>query len=167
MNLKNAKIAGFLTKASGMCFHCGAGIKHCVIVIDPATGENVTIGTTCAEQVGVDSYALKHRLTSEAAEAKKEKQRKFEDAQFQKRAEMKARMDAKKAKRKEEVGFIIDHLESLNSEFHNSLAEQLLRGGLSYRQATFVCKAMVGGTGRRTKKNAEIWDNILDLAIKD
>lgn len=168
MNLKNAKIAGFLTKAQGdgQCFHCGTGIKHCVIVIDTDSGERVTIGTSCAEKVGVDKFALKHRLTSKEAEARQERIQIREDVERQKRIEMQTRIDIKKAKRKEQVGFIVDHLESLESEFYSSLAEQLLNDQLSFRQATFVCKAMVGGTGRRNKKNAEKWDHILELVTE-
>jgi hypothetical protein len=166
MNLKNAKILGYTTlpQASGLCFHCSTGIKHCVIVRDPESGENVTIGTSCAERVGVDNYALKNRLTSEQAKARKEKIKAIEDMKaekFKKEMEIgRAKMEA----RKEKVGHIVEALRLIGDHFHTSLADQLTGGRLSYRQATFVCKAVVGGSGRRNKKNAEQWDRILDLS---
>ena len=166
MNLKNAKITGYLTlaQASEMCFHCGTGIKHCVIVRDPESGENVKIGTSCAERVGVDNYALKNRLTSEQAKARKERIKAREDMEaerFKKEIEIgRAKMEAREKK----VGHIVKALRSIGDPFHASLADQLTNGRLSYRQATFVCKAVVGGSGRRNKKNAEQWDRILDLS---
>ena len=45
----------------GSCWHCGTGIAYCVQIQNTMTGEQHEIGTTCAEQAGLDATALKRR----------------------------------------------------------------------------------------------------------
>jgi len=156
MKLKDAKITGFVTRAQadGMCAHCGMGIKHCVIVVDPASGEEVTIGTTCAERVGIDAAMVRGKVTHEM-KADREAREEIEAAERRAKA---APMIAARKIRGGELADTVLALREMESPFFASLADQLESSqSLSGRQAEYVCKAF-SGTGRRNKKNASEWD---------
>ena len=173
MKLKDAIITGFVTNPRGdsTCAHCGMGIKHCVIVRDPETGKEVPIGTTCAERVGIDADMIRNRETTE----QKTKRIEREEAQTEKdRAEWE-RKETEHKKTLIPLRSTIDqlneiaeqgnvHNQPLECTFLGSLAAQLERRlTLSPRQSEFVCKALVGSTGRRNKKNAKEWDALFLL----
>jgi hypothetical protein len=147
-------------KGAGTCQHCGTPIMHHVI-IRTADGKVSHVGTSCADKCGVPRELVKYRMTSEAAELRRvwlaerasEIERKAEAARQEREASI--------ARRAETVGDIVAMLEQCRTEFHSSLAKQLREHPLSRRQATFVCKA-TSATGRRNKKNAAAWDDILD-----
>ena len=156
MKLSNAKITGFVTRAlaDGICAHCGMGIKHCVIVINPESGCEVTIGTTCAERVGIDSNMVRGKVTHEM-KADREAREEIEAAERRAKA---APMIAARKIRAAELADTVLALRELESPFFASFADQLeSRQSLSGRQAEYVCKAF-SGTGRRNKKNASDWD---------
>lgn len=165
MNLKNATITGFVTRpnADGMCAHCGMGIKHCVVVIDPETKKEVTIGTTCAVRVGVDSSMIRSRETH-AQRKEREAQQKARDEAYAER--MAPILEARKAKRSERARLLSSTVETMRgweSPFFTSIADQLeSRQSLSPRQATAVCQAF-SATGRKNKKNSAEWDARMDL----
>jgi hypothetical protein len=185
MNLTNATVIGFFSlpspslaernpaaystamaeapKGAGTCAHCGTGILHHVIV--SVAGEIAFIGCMCAEKVGGPTVkrCVREKLTSDqmaereaAAEARRAEWRKVED---ERKAALAARYDMLKD--------IITTLEAQKTEFHSSLASQLRIGSLSSRQAEFVCKAVVGDTGRRNKKNAAEWDLVYDKCTQE
>jgi hypothetical protein len=52
----------------GSCWHCGTGIAIEVVIEHEETGEIHTIGTTCAERVGLDPENLKKFLAEKFAE---------------------------------------------------------------------------------------------------
>lgn len=52
----------------GSCWHCGTGIAIEVVIRSTETGETHTIGTTCAERVGLDGPELKAMLAERYAE---------------------------------------------------------------------------------------------------
>lgn len=56
------------TQAAGSCWHCGASIRICVLARNDDTGETVSIGTTCAERIGLDPAGLKRYLAERFAE---------------------------------------------------------------------------------------------------
>jgi hypothetical protein len=55
-------------KPGGSCWHCGTGIAIEVVIRSTVTGEVHTIGTTCAERVGLDKEGLKRYLDERFAE---------------------------------------------------------------------------------------------------
>lgn len=55
-------------RPGGGCWHCGTGIAIEVVIRHVTTGEEHTIGTTCAERVGLDPEALKRLLADRYAE---------------------------------------------------------------------------------------------------
>lgn len=61
-------VPGAPKQPGGSCWHCGTGIAIEVIVKNVTTGETHTIGTTCAERVGLDPKALKALLAERYAE---------------------------------------------------------------------------------------------------
>jgi hypothetical protein len=128
---------------AGQCAHCGKGITHHVVVLDK--GVKKFIGTSCAERVGCDPDALRHRLTSEQIAERDAKRKAFVDKLNAEEAARKALADARRV----EFADIIEILEAQKSEFHSSLATQLAYGPLSERQSNWVVKAVIG---RRTKK---------------
>ena len=157
MKLRDAKITGFVSRAQadGTCAHCGMGIKHCVIVIEPESGCEVTIGTTCAERVGVDSTMIRNRETHEMKADREER----EEIKAAERRAKAAPMIAARKIRAAELADTVLALRELESPFFASLADQLESSqSLSGRQAEYVCKAF-SGTGRRNKKNATSWDS--------
>ena len=162
MNLKDSNITGFVTlpTAEGTCHHCGMWIKYCVIVRDPDTRKEVTIGSKCAERVGLDPELIRNRMTY--AE-RKERQAKREAWEAEKQAEHAKKMAPILEKRKVRALEVAPIVEGLRREPTNdfllSLADQLeSRQELSGRQAEYVCKAFTV-TGRRNKKNAAEWDD--------
>lgn len=52
----------------GSCWHCGTGIAIEVVIRSTETGETHTIGTTCAERVGLNKAELKAFLADKYAE---------------------------------------------------------------------------------------------------
>jgi hypothetical protein len=42
--------------AGGSCWHCGTSIRICVMARNQKTGEVVTVGSTCAERIGLDLF---------------------------------------------------------------------------------------------------------------
>lgn len=56
----------------GCCWHCGTGIAIEVVIQSSVTGEQHTIGTTCAERVGMDTAELKTWLAERYADQRAE-----------------------------------------------------------------------------------------------
>lgn len=54
----------------GTCWHCGAAIVNCVIVEHADTGQRETIGTDCAERVGLDRQGIRRLMNERYAEAR-------------------------------------------------------------------------------------------------
>jgi hypothetical protein len=169
MKLKDAHVTGYGTNPLGhsTCYHCGMGLKHVVFVRDPDTGKEVTIGSNCAERVGVDPAALRSRTTTEQAKARREREAEREA----KREEKWKKAREARAKRVKPVLPVVKKLREYanltESTFYGSIADQLeSNGNLSWRQAEFVCKALVGTTGRRNKKNAAEWDSLFELICR-
>ena len=165
MKLSNAKITGFVTRplADGICAHCGMGIKHCVIVINPESGCEVTIGTTCAERVGIDSTMVRGKVTHEMKAAREAR----EEIEAAKRHAKAQPMIAARKARAIQIANTVLSIRELESPFFTSLADQLeSHQSLSGRQAEYVCKAF-SGTGRRNKKNASDWDSRFLLLTGD
>lgn len=172
MDLKHAKIVGFVTRAQadGMCAHCSMGIKHCVIVVDPESGREVAIGTTCAERVGLDSAMVRRRETH----AQREQRERIEAAKVALEGEKWAtgtegRMLKREAKAKRLWAFH-DLLCKLRRSafvhdknyFLQSIYDRIKSGStLSFRQAECVCK-FNSASGRRNKKNAQEWDDLME-----
>lgn len=182
MNLRNVQIIGFFSLpdrslqesnpeayasamrdipwdlGAGSCSHCGMAICHHVVILDEA-GKKRVIGTSCAEKVGADPEALRSRKTSEEMaiiNAKHEAKR----AEWKKEADdLKAKQEARKI----EFADVLKALEEKNSDFHRSLAEQLIDRALSWKQAEFVCKAIFG---RANKKNADAWEAMAERVQK-
>ena len=134
------------------CAHCGAAIRHHVIVRDDA-GKLRCIGSQCADRVGLDGALVRRRMTTAEAKARN-------DAADARSAAAEAARAERLARRYELVGDIIELLERQDSDFHKSLADQLRHGPLSTRQAAYAVKA-ASDTGRRNKKNADAWDDVL------
>lgn len=67
--------------AGGSCWHCGTTIRICVQAKDPATGEIVDIGTTCAERIGLDPTQLKEHLAERYAEQRRLRSKAYRDQQ--------------------------------------------------------------------------------------
>lgn len=59
---------GAPVQGAGTCWHCGAGIKTCVVATHLDSGEVITVGTTCAERIGLDPAGLKHYLAEKFAD---------------------------------------------------------------------------------------------------
>ncbi len=57
----------------GSCWHCGTGIAVEVLARNTTTGEVVTIGSTCAERIGLDPAGLKRYLSERFAEQRAER----------------------------------------------------------------------------------------------
>lgn len=151
----NAAIAG-LPAGAGCCSQCGMGIIHHVVIREES-GLVRLVGTDCAMKIGVDGEAVRLRITSEERAARDAKH----EARMAAWNEAKAKEEAAMAANKEKFGDLIAILESKQTEFHSSLASQLIHSGrLSWRQAEFVAKA-TSETGRRNKRNAQAWDEII------
>jgi hypothetical protein len=69
----------------GSCWHCGTGIAIEVVIRSTVTGETHTIGTTCAERVGLNGPELKAML------AEKYAQERFERSAANRKAQAEAR----------------------------------------------------------------------------
>lgn len=178
MNLTNATVTGYFSipsaslaevnptaytlamasapAGSGTCANCGMGIRHHV-VIRLEDGQEVFIGCDCASRVGEEliARAVKLRKTTEQLAV-------LESVREANMAEI-ARRDALEqtriAERREKFS---DVLACLNgSDFHRSLAAQIVCRALSERQALFAVKACFV-TGRRNKSNAAQWDAMID-----
>lgn len=145
-----------LPAGAGCCSQCGMGIIHHIVIRDEA-GAVRFIGTDCAKKIGGEvEAAVRVRKTSEelAAIAARDAAR---DAAWR---ESEARRLEAEAANREKFADLIAILEAKGSEFHSSLAAQLIsRGRLSWKQAPYVAKA-TSETGRRNKKNAAAWDEI-------
>jgi hypothetical protein len=172
MNLSDAQVIGFFSLPSpslaehnpdaynnamaqapagaGTCANCGTGIRHHVVVsLDGATH---FIGTDCAERIGGEpARCVGARLTSDQL-AKRQADQDARRAAFD--AEV-ARLAAIRAERAERFADALAALRAQGSEFHRSLASQLVEGDLSRRQAEYVCKAVFGP--RQNKRNREAW----------
>lgn len=152
-----------LPAGSGCCSQCGNGIVHHVVIRDEA-GTVRFIGTDCAKKIGGEvETAVRVRKTSEelAAIAARDAAR---DAAWR---ESEARRLEAEAANREKFADILAVLESKGSEFHSSLAAQLIAyGRLSWRQAEYAAKA-TSETGRRNKRNAAAWDEIIERVQGD
>jgi hypothetical protein len=80
-------------KPGGCCWHCSTGIAIEVIIEDKTTGERHTIGTTCAEKVGLSKDALKAINAERYAEARVAER----EARLATRRKERAKADAKEA----------------------------------------------------------------------
>lgn len=171
----------------GSCDYCGNGIMHNFVVRDGA-GCHFVVGCDCARKSG-DSKVITEaenleRLRKKALAEEKRRERWERKCQEREAREEEERQrnggltdhevaeairGAAEKKRKEArlkvVGHLTIQLFNMRSDFHNSLARQLISGNLSYRQAEYVCKACVGTTGRRNKKNAQEWDDTISLCM--
>lgn len=143
-------------KGAGSCSHCGTGILHHV-VIRHADGSTAFIGTSCAEKVGSERVqrCVRERVTDEQLA---ERERKAAERRAESEALI-ARVAANRAARYELFKDIIDPLRARGTDFHSSLADQLLDGPLSWRQAEYAAKAVVG---RCTKKTETQWEAVYD-----
>jgi len=158
-NAYNAAMAD-APAGAGSCSHCGTGILHHVIIRD-GDGPERFIGTSCALKVGVSPEAVRYRMTSDQLAARDAQRAEKRDEWQRKRQEEQDARAALIATRRETVGDIVDILRAVGTDFHSSLASQLETGPLSWRQAGFVAKA-TSATGRRNKKNAEAWDDVVE-----
>lgn len=74
----------------GSCWHCGTGIAIEVVIQQLATDEQHTIGTTCAERVGMDVTELKQwladRYAEQRAEAKRQRSAEYRAARAEREA---------------------------------------------------------------------------------
>lgn len=173
MNLTNATVTGFFSlpspslaeanpeaynramaeapAGSGSCAHCGTGIRNHV-VIRTAEGTTAFIGTQCAIKVGEErvKQSVRERLTEEQLVAREQKvsQRRAADA------DLIAKVAAERDVRYESLKDIVDALRAQQTDFHISIASQLLDSPLSDRQACYAMKVLVG---RETKKNSDQW----------
>lgn len=138
-------------KGAGSCAHCGTGILHHV-VIRLADGSRAFIGTSCAEKVGSERVqrCVRERVTDEQL-AERERRAAARRAESD---ALIARVAAEREVRYTAMRDIIDPLRAQQTDFHSSLADQLLDGSLSDRQACYAVKAILG---RETKKNADAW----------
>lgn len=155
MNLKSLKIISFTTGDSA-CAHCGTAIKNLVIVRD-ADGATHTIGTDCAMRIGLDARQIKDRITDDQRAELDAKRAEREARDAQRREGYRAKVEARRA----EVLHLSSQLRALGSDFMLSLADQLESGSLSSKQAFYAVKAIFG---RRTKANAEQYDDALYLS---
>jgi hypothetical protein len=107
--------------------------------------------------------AFEKRVAKREAQLQKEREANggLTDHEIQLQKEEEER-EQRLASRMEKVGFIVERLMALNTDFHTSLANQLRERNLSDRQADFVCKAM-SDTGRWNKKNEDELNEIFDL----
>lgn len=149
-----------LPEGAGCCSQCGMGLTHHVVIIDENNVRRF-VGLDCAAKIGVDACQIKSRLTSEQV-AEREAKRAAWNAEAKR---LEAEREAKRAERAERFADIIAILNAKGTEFHASLARQLLDGPLSWKQAAYAVKA-TSETGRRNKKNAAAWDAI-EQAIQE
>jgi hypothetical protein len=143
-----------LPEGCGSCSQCGMGITHHIVIRDE-DGRKRFVGSDCAEKIGVDADSIRYRKTTEEIAARDAKRQAWA-------AEYKALKDAEDAKiaeRTERFADVVAILMACNSDFHTSLAEQVVRYPLSWKQAGYVAKA-TSATGRRNKANAAVWDDI-------
>lgn len=153
-----SKLLAEIPHGAGTCSQCGMGLTHHV-VIKEESGDVRFIGTDCALKIGIDSNMVKTRMTSEQ-QAAIDAKRAERDEKFKREHQ---EWLARKAANAEKFADLITILNSKETEFHSSLAAQLIeRGRLSDKQATFVAKA-TSDTGRRNKSNADAWDAIISL----
>ena len=158
-NAYNAAMAD-APAGAGSCSHCGTGILHHVIIRD-GDGPERFIGTSCALKVGVSAQLVRLKITTDQL-AVIDAQRAADNAEWQRKRQAEAdELAALIAARRESVGDLVDMLRAVGTEFHSSLASQLETGPLSWRQAGFVAKA-TSATGRRNKKNADAWDDVVE-----
>lgn len=143
-----------LPAGAGCCSQCGMGITHHIVIRDEA-GQKRFIGSDCAAKIGIDPEAIRYRLTSEQL-ADREAKRQAWKAEYK---ALKDAEDAMIAERTERFADVVAMLMAKGTEFHKSLADQLVRYPLTWKQAGFVAKA-TSATGRRNKANAAAWDEV-------
>lgn len=148
-------------EGAGSCGHCGTGILHHT-VIRLEDGSRAFIGTSCAEKVGTARIksCIRQKMTEEQMLAREQRVMAHRLAQW---AEWETDAD-KQLARYESYKDIIDALAAHNTDFHTSLAHQLLYRNLTWRQAEYATKAVVG---RRTKKTAEQWDEVYEKCMSE
>lgn len=181
LNLTNATVIGFFSlpspalaeanptaynaamseapQGAGSCAHCGTGILHHVVI--RVDGQTAFIGTSCAEKVGSERVrrCVRERLTdAQIAERDAERERKSAERKAVGDALI-ARVAAERAARAALFTDVLPVLNAQNTDFHSSLAAQLVDGPLSDRQAQYVCKAMFG---RYSKRVSEQWDSVYE-----
>jgi len=139
---------------AGTCANCGTGIRHHVIVL--VEGVRRFIGTECALKVGgTVADGTRHYLTTSQLADKRAK----EAVQNELWAKHQEHTRLRRAARSEAFSDVLQALGEHRTDFHQSLAEQLVNGPLSERQARFVCLAVLG---RQTKRNEFIWDELFN-----
>lgn len=148
------RLISALPEGAGTCSQCGMGILHHVVIIDE-NGVRRHVGQDCAAKVGADATQIKNRLTDEQR-AEREAKRAAWNAEAKR---IEAEREAIRAERAERFADIIAILNAKGTEFHASLARQLIDGPLTWKQAAYAVKA-TSQTGRRNKKNAAAWDAI-------
>lgn len=77
-------------QASGTCWHCGAGIKTCVVAKHLESGDVITVGTTCAERIGLDPVGLKKYLAEKFAEDRRSRRSEIWQARIERREQEEA-----------------------------------------------------------------------------
>ena len=148
------QLVAVLPAGCGSCSQCGMGITHHIVIVDE-DGRRRFVGSDCAAKIGVDASSIKYRLTTEQIaerDANRSARKASDDA-------IVAAREAGEAERRERFSDVLSLLSAQDSDFHSSLASQLVQGPLSWRQAGFVAKA-TSATGRRNKANAAVWDAI-------
>jgi len=143
----------------GSCEHCGIGITHHVVVVDE-NNQRRLVGTSCATKVGCDPEQIRSHLTDEQ-KAEREAKADAWKAKFD--ADV-AALTAKQNARREQFADIIAVLMNENSDFHKSLADSLVSGPLTYRQAQFVAKAHFPSR-RQNKSNFDKWESIIERVM--
>lgn len=147
---------------SGQCAYCGTGIIHHV-VIRLVDGEELFIGSDCAEKVGNESVrnSVKLRLTQEQIDQKRmEYEERNRIAAINVLTERTKSADAMLTFYLENSDLVnILRYQAESSSFFSSLLGQIYDNQrLSKRQAACVAKHIAG---RRTKKNATEFDSII------
>jgi hypothetical protein len=143
---------------AGTCALCGMGILNNVIVT-LASGETVILGMDCAEKVGGEvGRCISAGLTSKKVAEM--------DARRAQLAAESARLEREREEciraRRVKFADTLTLLRLQNSQFFNSLADQLEIGPLSDRQASFVLKLVFG---RYSKRVADEYNKLADRLV--
>lgn len=143
-------------QGAGTCWNCGMGIRHHVVV-KTEDGQTHFIGSDCAQRIGDESVraCVANRLTSTQLYERKAKH----DASRAEFYAFEARSAEMIAQRTERFSDVLAALKLQGTSFHLSLAEQLVRGSLSYKQSNYVLKAVFG---RENKRNSEAYCKLAD-----
>jgi hypothetical protein len=91
--LADYQVIGIETMPGGTCWHCGTAITVNVLAQHRSGGETITIGTTCAERIGLDPEGLKEYLKDRRDDIRNQRYA----AEFKARQEMREREAAEAA----------------------------------------------------------------------